>query len=120
MHACGDSSVPSVVRVLPISYTRAMGEAQPHTVEMYVTLQGHVPFAEWLRGLRDGQVRARIRARLARVRLGNFGDAHAVGGGVWELRIDYGPGYRVYYARSETTTLLLLGGGEKSTQERDI
>jgi putative addiction module killer protein len=73
-----------------------------------------------MHGLRDSQSRARIRVRLARVRLGNFGDAHAVGGGIWELRIDYGPGYRVYYARSGTATLLLLCGGDKSTQERDI
>jgi putative addiction module killer protein len=58
---------------------------------------------------------ALVRARLARVRLGNFGDAHAVGGGIWELRIDYGPGYRVHYAQSGPGTLLLLYGGDKTT-----
>jgi putative addiction module killer protein len=87
---------------------------------MYVTPGGRVPFEEWLHELGDVQARARIRARLARVRLGNIGDAHAVGRGVWELRMDYGPGYRVYYARSGTAILLLLCGGEKTTQERDI
>jgi len=75
-----------VVSVSRTSYNPAMGEAQPQTIEMYVTPTGRVPFEEWVCELRDA--RARIRARLARVRLGNFGDAHAVGGGIWELRID--------------------------------
>ena len=97
-----------------------MGEAQPYTIEMYVTRTGSVPFEEWLLRLRDARARARIRARLARVQLGNLGDAHAVGGGVWELRIDYGPGYRVYYAQSGPATLLLLCGGDKTTQAADI
>jgi putative addiction module killer protein len=97
-----------------------MGEAQSYTLAMYNTPGGRIPFEDWVRGLRDVQARARIRARLARVRLGNMGDAHTVGEGVWELRIDYGPGYRVYYARSGIATLLLLGGGDKTTQERDI
>ena len=80
-----------VVSVSRISYNAAMGEAQLQTIEMYVTPTGRVPFEEWVRGLHDARARGRIRARLARVRLGNFGDAHAVGGGIWELRIDYGP-----------------------------
>jgi len=109
-----------VVSVWCISYNAAMGEAQPQTIEMYVTPTERVPFEEWVLGLRDSQARARIRARLARVRLGNFGDAHAVGGGIWELRIDYGPGYRVYYAQSGPGTLLLLCGGDKTTQAADI
>ena len=97
-----------------------MGEAQPYTIEMYAKRTGSVPFEEWLLRLRDARARARIRARLARVRLGNLGDAHAVGSSVWELRVDYGPGYRVYYARSGIATLLLLSGGEKSAQAGDI
>jgi putative addiction module killer protein len=97
-----------------------MSDTQPYTIEMYVTPAKRVPFEAWLRRLRDAQARARIRARLARVRLGNLGDAHDVGGGVWELRIDYGPGYRVYYAQSGPATLLLLCGGDKTTQLRDI
>ena len=97
-----------------------MSDAQPYTLEMYVTRTGVVPFEAWLRRLRDPQARARIRARLARVRLGNLGDAHAVGGSVWELRLDFGPGYRVYYAQIGSATLLLLAGGDKTTQQRDI
>ena len=106
--------------MLLIRYTLSMGEAQPYTLEMYVTRDGTIPFEAWLRQLRDEQARARIRARLARVRLGNLGDAHAVGAGVWELRIDYGPGYRVYYTRSGPAILLILGGGDKRTQAGDI
>ena len=86
-----------VVLASYISYNAAMGETQPYALEMYVTPTGRVLFEDWLRGLRDTQARARIRARLARLRLGNAGDAHTVGGGVWELRMDYGPGYRMYY-----------------------
>ena len=97
-----------------------MGEVQPYTIEIYVTRRGSVPFEGWLLRLRDARARARIRARLARVRLGNLGDAHAVGGGVWELRIDYGPGYRVYYAQSGPATLLMLCGRDKTTQAADI
>jgi putative addiction module killer protein len=88
-----------------------MGEAQPYAIEIYVTRTGRVPFEEWLLRLRDTR---------ARVRLGNLGDAHAVGSGVWELRIDYGPGYRVYYAQSGPATFLLLCGGDKTTQAADI
>jgi putative addiction module killer protein len=87
---------------------------------MYVTPAERVPLEEWVLGLRDAQARARIRVRLARVRLGNFGAAHAVGGGIWELLIDYGPGYRVYYAQRGPATLLLLCGGDKTTQAADI
>jgi putative addiction module killer protein len=97
-----------------------MNEVQPQTLQMYTTRIGMVPFEAWVNGLRDRQARARINARLARVRLGNLGDMEPVGEGVWELRIDYGPGYRVYYARSGPMTLLLLGGGDKTTQAADI
>ena len=97
-----------------------MGETPPYTIEMYVTPTARSPFQDWLRGLRDVQARARIRVRLDRLSLGNPGAAHASSGGVWELRIDYGPGYRVYYAPSGPTTLLVLCGGDKTTQTADI
>jgi putative addiction module killer protein len=111
---------PPVVLVLSISYTVAMSAAQPYTIDMYVTRTGSVPFEEWLVRLRDARARARIRVRIDRLSLGNPGDVRSAGGGVWELRIDYGPGYRVYYAQSNTTTLLLLCGGDKTTQAVDI
>jgi putative addiction module killer protein len=77
-------------------------------------------FATWLAALRDREANARILARLDRVRLGNFGDTRSVGGGVFELRVDHGPGYRLYYARRGLTVVLLLVGGDKSTQAADI
>lgn len=92
----------------------------PQTLHEYVTPDGESPFHEWLRALRDVSARAKIRVRLNRVRLGNFGDAKTVGGGVAELRIPHGPGYRVYFARTDITIVLLLCGGDKSSQKRDV
>ena len=86
----------------------------------YQDATGERPFVNWLAGLADRQARARIEARLARVVGGNFGDAVAVGEGVWELRIDWGPGYRVYFCRIGQVVVLLLCGGDKKTQQGDI
>ena len=86
----------------------------------YVTEEGENPFHKWLISLKDRAARARIRVRLNRIRLGNFGDCKAVGKGVNELRVDYGPGYRVYYGKSKTTIVILLCGGSKKTQSKDI
>ena len=77
-------------------------------------------FANWLRKLRDEQARARIQIRIRRVSLGNFGDVKPVGEGVGELRIDYGPGDRVYFYQIGNLLVLLLVGGTKKTQDADI
>ncbi|HTW68771.1 MAG TPA: type II toxin-antitoxin system RelE/ParE family toxin [Acetobacteraceae bacterium] len=77
-------------------------------------------FARWFRKLRDRQARARIQVRIDRLGLGLPGDVRPVGEGVSELRIDYGPGYRVYFARCGEATLVLLCGGNKATQHKDI
>lgn len=77
-------------------------------------------YAEWFKSLRDRQARARIDARIRRLSLGNPGDVKPVGEGVSELRIDYGPGYRVYFAQRGQTLVILLAGGDKRTQDRDI
>jgi len=79
-------------------------------------------FLKWFGGLRDRQARVRIDARIARLRQGNHGDAKPLKGtrGVYELRVDYGPGYRVYYTQRGTTVVLLLCGGDKRTQDADI
>jgi putative addiction module killer protein len=74
----------------------------------------------WFAGLRDHQARARINARIRRLSLGNAGDVKPVGSGVSELRIDYGPGYRVYYLQRGTVLVVLLCGGDKRTQNADI
>lgn len=93
---------------------------EKYQVELYQRQSGVVPFRDWLDRLRDLQAVARIRARLTRIRAGNFGQARALGDGVYELKIDHGPGYRVYYAMAGKTVVLLLIGGDKSTQKRDI
>ena len=95
-------------------------EVNPRELIIYETEQGEAPFSEWLDSLRDRLARARIKKRLDRVELGNLGDYKAVGEGVYELRIDYGPGYRIYYGNVDLTIILLLCGGDKDTQERDI
>jgi len=77
-------------------------------------------FARWLDGLRDIRARARILVRIERLARGNTGDAKPVGGGVSELRIDYGPGYRVYYVQRGQELIILLAGGDKRTQRRNI
>lgn len=78
-------------------------------------------FAKWLKKLRDATARARINLRVRRIELtGNLGDYKPVGEGVSEIRIDYGPGYRVYFGRRGNEIILLLIGGDKSTQQRDI
>jgi putative addiction module killer protein len=77
-------------------------------------------FAQWLDSLRDLQARARVQARIERLAAGNPGDVKAVGEGVSELRIDYGPGYRVYFKKRGRELIILLAGGDKSTQASDI
>ena len=77
-------------------------------------------FADWFAGLRDRVARARITVRIRRLSLGNPGDVKPVGGGVSEMRIDYGPGYRVYFVRRGDTVVVLLCGGDKRNQDRDI
>ena len=77
-------------------------------------------FSKWLRELRDRQARARIQTRIDRFQLGLAGDVRPVGEGVSELRIDYGPGYRVYFVQRGKESVILLAGGDKRTQNRDI
>ena len=77
-------------------------------------------YAKWLNGLRDVRARARILVRVERLAAGNPGDARPVGEGVSELRIDYGPGYRVYYKKHGQEVVILLAGGDKRTQTSDI
>jgi len=77
-------------------------------------------YARWIDGLRDIRARARILARVERLAMGNPGDVGPVGEGVSELRINYGPGYRVYFSQRGRELVILLGGGDKSTQARDI
>lgn len=77
-------------------------------------------FSEWLDGLRDRTARVRIATRIRRMETGNPGDVKSVGDGVSEMRITYGPGYRLYFVRDGNTVVILLCGGDKSSQSRDI
>ena len=86
---------------------------------MYTLLQTE-NFQEWLDALSDKRAQVRIAARLRLVEAGNLGDWGAVGGPVSELRVDYGPGYRLYFTRRGKILIILLAGGDKSTQKRDI
>ena len=88
-------------------------------IEKYETLNGSVPFDDWFDDL-NSSTQARIDARLDRVTLGNFGDHKSVGEGVFELRLSFGPGYRIYYALDGLEIVLLLAGGDKKTQAKDI
>jgi len=89
-------------------------------IRHYLTGTGHDAIGEWMVTLRDAKARVAIDRRLNRMELGHFGDCKPCRDGVWELRIDIGPGYRVYYARAGKTVLLLLCGGDKRTQRVDI
>jgi putative addiction module killer protein len=86
----------------------------------YVTDDGVDVVLEWLSGLRDRQAKSRILLRLDRLKDDNFGSVRPLREGVWELKIDVGPGYRVYYARAADTIILLLCGGDKRSQNADI
>ncbi len=77
-------------------------------------------FAKWLDGLRDLRARARVQARIERLTLGNPGDVKPVGEGVSEMRVDYGPGYRVYFIKRGQKLIILLAGGSKGSQSKDI
>ena len=86
---------------------------------MYKILKTEL-FDSWLTNLRDNNGKGRILTRLKRVELGNLGDYKALGMGLYEMRIDCGPGYRLYFMKEKTTIIVLLSGGSKSTQEKDI
>jgi putative addiction module killer protein len=85
-----------------------------------IRIQQTETYAKWFAGLRDRVARARIDIRIRRLSLGNAGDAKPVGEGVSELRVDHGPGYRVYFIQRGEVVIVLLAGGDKSTQDKDI
>jgi len=91
-----------------------------YKLKHYIDPEGQNLFTKWLNSLKDKQALSKIAARLLRLENGNFGDCKPVGEGVWELRIDSGPGYRVYYAIQGKRVILLCDGGDKSTQTSDI
>ena len=90
------------------------------TVSIVLDIRQTATYSEWFAGLRDRIARTRIDIRIRRLSLGNAGDVKPVGDGVSELRVDYGPGYRVYFVRKGELYVVLLAGGDKSSQDRDI
>lgn len=95
-------------------------EATRKTVKVYCDKRGKEPFVDWLKGLRDMTVQARIQKRVRNLSLGNLGDCRSVGEGIFELRLDFGPGFRVYFGEENESRVLLLCGGDKRTQIKDI
>ena len=93
---------------------------RPKDVQLYVTEEGKSPVEDWLKGLRDRKARATIDARIARMRLGLVSQVREVGEGVHEMKVDMGPGYRVYFGNVSNVVVLLLCGGDKRTQKADI
>lgn len=93
---------------------------KPKTLMVYQDADGNEPFTNWLNGLRDVKGRRRISVWLRRLEQGNYGDCQPIGEGVLELRMFFGPGYRVYFGEEGDTIVLLLCGGDKSSQKKDI
>ena len=97
-----------------------MRDVHPREIQVYRSANGRQPFAEWLESIRDTSTQDRIQARVNRLKFGNFGDFESVGDGVFELRLNFGAGYRVYFGQIGSTVVLLLCGGDKSSQARDV
>lgn len=91
-----------------------------NTINEYIDDAGRSPYAEWLSRLRDPRAKAKVIIQVDKMELGLFGDAEPIGEGLSELRIHYGPGYRVYFGKEEDKIYLLLCGGDKSSQSKDI
>lgn len=89
-------------------------------IKIYQTADNKSPFYDWINRVKDKTIRARINRRLDRLSLGNLGDFKTVGGGVFEMRLQFGAGYRIYFAEINNQIVLLLSGGDKSSQHEDI
>jgi putative addiction module killer protein len=89
-------------------------------IRIYRTAAQRVPYSDWIQRLRDTRARQKIQARIARLRLGNLGHARSVGEGVFELKVDYGPGYRIYFGQDGPRLVIILCAGDKSTHGADI
>lgn len=111
------------IRAAPLSVVANSSSSWPYPVGYFwavIEVRQTPQYQRWFDGLRDREARFRIAARIRRLSLGYLGDVRSVGGSVFELRIGSGPGYRVYYHRERADSIVLLGGGDKSSQRRDI
>lgn len=89
-------------------------------VKLYGESGSKVPYLKWIDSIKDKEIRIRIQQRIRRLELGNFGNCKALKDGIYELKLDFGPGYRIYYGLEGKTIVILLCGGNKSTQKDDI
>ena len=89
-------------------------------IRLYTTKRNKQPFNQWLNGLKDATIRAKVRARLDRLSLGNYGDSKSINKDIKELRLNFGPGYRIYFVEQSGVLIVLLCGGSKRTQKKDI
>ena len=97
-----------------------MRDVHPRKLQIYRTPSGRAPYTKWFESIKDRKTRARIQTGVDRLRSGNFSNCESVKGGVFELRLQFGPGYRIYFGEIGDTIVLLLCGGDKSSQDRDI
>ena len=97
-----------------------MRNTHPRKIQYYRDRHGRTPFTEWIQSIRDIKTQNRILRRLDRLTWGNFGECRSVGNGIFELILNFGPGYRIYFGEVDNTIVLLLCGGDKSSQVRDI
>ena len=91
-----------------------------YKISIYITNEGKIPFLEWLNSIKDLKIQRRIKLRIDRLIDGNFGDTKSVGDKLYELRLFFGAGYRVYYTIEDNVLVILFTGGDKSTQTKDI
>ena len=116
-----EGSIGSIARIkMRVQVRSALWKYNKSEIQRYTTPDGKVPFDEWFDSLRDLNAQLKINVRLKRVIAGNLGDFRSVGEGVFEFKIDCGPGYRVYFGQVGLTLVLLLCGGDKSSQNQDI
>ncbi len=102
------------------SSTEELAPGQVYILKALVLENGSCPIEDWIRSIKDTQTKQRVQSRLDRIERGNMGDCKPVGDGIFEFRMDFGPGYRLYHAAAGTTIIVLLLGGDKSTQGQDI
>lgn len=99
---------------------RYFSDIKEFQVELFVDRNGRCPFENWFANIRDQRTRAVVKSRINRLRLGNFGDCKKLLPGIFELRVDFGPGYRIYFSMISKNVVLIISGGAKKTQIRDI
>jgi putative addiction module killer protein len=110
----------SLWKVSFINYNRLWMFVESKQIELYVTREGKIPYEQWVNSLRDPLTVNRIDIRIGKLRRGLLGQIRSVGRGVSELKLDFGPGYRIYLGQEGNTIIVLLCGGDKSTQSHDI